>query len=93
MQNLPASRPRRRGRPRLTEPAIVYRLALTLRRGEDDDLIAFFEALPVRGRPAALKQALRDGGRGLGLADGTGTVGRDEGLVEALADVLEQLLA
>jgi hypothetical protein len=89
MQNLPVGRPRGRGRPRLSEPAVVYRLDLTLRRGEDDDLIAFFEALPVRGRPAALKQALRSGG----VADGTGTWGRDEGVVEGLVDVLEQLLA
>jgi hypothetical protein len=88
MRNLPAVRPRRRGRPRLAEPAIVCRLALTLRRGEDDDLIAFFEAIPVRGRPAAVKEALRGGVRGGGLADGMGTSGRDERLVEALEQLL-----
>jgi hypothetical protein len=90
---LPAGPARRRGRPRLTEPAIVCRLALTLRRGEDDDLIAFFEAMPVGGRPAAVKEALRGGVRGGGPGDGMGTLGRDESPVEALAAALEQLLA
>jgi hypothetical protein len=90
MRNLPASTAKRRGRPRLAEPTIVCRLALTLRRGEDDDLIAFFEAIPVRGRPAAVKEALRSGVRGGANA---GALAGEERRVEALAAALEQLLA
>lgn len=36
--------------------------ALHLYEGEDDDLIAFFDALPPRKRRAGLKAALRAGG-------------------------------
>jgi hypothetical protein len=82
MRNQP---PKRRGRPKLAEPAIVYRLALTLRPGEDDDLIAFFDAVPLRGRPAALKQALR----GNGFLSSASSYLSDE----HLADALEQFLA
>ncbi len=37
-------------------------LHLRLRRGRDDDLIAFFTSFPPRRRVAALKMALRAGG-------------------------------
>ena len=76
--------PRRRGRPKLSEPAVVYRLALTLRPGEDDDLIAFFGAIPPRGRPAALKQALR----GSTFENDPGSLSGDERLAEALEHFL-----
>jgi hypothetical protein len=35
---------------------------LSLREGEDDDLIDWFKRLPPRGRAAAVAQALRNGG-------------------------------
>jgi hypothetical protein len=81
--------PMRRGRRKQAEPAIVYRLSLTLHRGEDDDLIAFFAAIPVRGRPAALKEALRGGVCEGGPASGGGALAGEERMVEAL----EQFLA
>ena len=37
------------------------RVALYLRPGEDDDLIAFFAPLPIGLRSSAVKQALRSG--------------------------------
>lgn len=53
---------RRRGRPKKEGKRYVFRLTLTLWEGEDDDLIAFFEALQPGQRAPALKQALRAGG-------------------------------
>ncbi|MCP4428263.1 MAG: hypothetical protein GY803_27560 [Chloroflexi bacterium] len=49
-------------RPRLNKPSKVVRLALSLREGEDDDLIAFFQRIPARGRARAVMTALRQGG-------------------------------
>jgi hypothetical protein len=40
-----------------------------LRPGEDDDLIQFFEPVPVRLRAAAVKQALRSGKLQVNLAE------------------------
>jgi hypothetical protein len=50
-----------RGRPPSSVKPVVVRVALYLRPGEDDDLIAFFTPLPLRLRSSALKQALRSG--------------------------------
>ncbi len=52
---MPAGRPPTRIRP------FVVRVALYLRPGEDDDLIAFFTPLPVALRASAVKQGLRSG--------------------------------
>ncbi len=51
----------RRGRPPLAQPSRVYTIKLRLRPGEDDDLVAFLEAIPLRSRAAAVKAALRSG--------------------------------
>ena len=53
----------KRGRPPSARAAsaIVLRVKLRLYPGEDDDLIAFFEAIPRGLRPAMVKQALRSG--------------------------------
>lgn len=51
----------RRGRPRLLCPVMRMRVTLCLRDGEDDDLAAFFAAIPSRMRAAAIKSALRSG--------------------------------
>jgi hypothetical protein len=48
-------------RQKLAQPTIVQ-VKLTLRPGEDDDLISFFQACPDRLRVASVKQALRNGG-------------------------------
>ncbi len=49
-------------RPRLEQPARIYRATLCLREGEDDDLIAFLDSVPARGRAAAIIMAMRAGG-------------------------------
>lgn len=57
------------GRPPLPQRPVVVRVALRLRPGEDDDLIQFFEPVPVRLRAAAVKQALRSGKLQVNLAE------------------------
>ena len=49
-------------RPRLAEESIVYRTSISLRPGDDDDLIAFFARVPPRQLAAAIKTGLRSGG-------------------------------
>lgn len=56
-------------RPRLAQRAVRIQVNMNLRPGEDDDLIAFFERIPLRLRVAAVKQALRSGGMSLQLDD------------------------
>lgn len=46
------------GRPRLEMPVHTWHITLSLREGEDDDVIAFFARQPARGRARALKAAL-----------------------------------
>ena len=49
-------------RPPLQCEVVELHVHLRLRRGEDDDLIRFFEQAGARQRSAALKLALRAGG-------------------------------
>ncbi len=49
------------GRPRLAVQVHRFHINLTLRAGEDDDLIAFFRSIAGRRRVAAVKMALRSG--------------------------------
>ena len=49
------------GRPRSTSLALVIRAVLTLREGEDDDLIAVFQNVPARKRASFIKAAMRSG--------------------------------
>jgi hypothetical protein len=50
-----------RGRPPSAVKPIVVRVALYLYPGTDDDLIKFFDTLPVNVRSGATKQTLRSG--------------------------------
>lgn len=50
------------GRPRATSLSVVIRAVLTLREGEDDDLIEVFQSVPARKRAAFIKAAMRSGG-------------------------------
>ncbi len=50
------------GRPVLKVRPRYFQLKLALRPGEDDDLIAWLDALPARGRARAVVTALRAGG-------------------------------
>ena len=54
-------------RKKLEQRPIVVPLKLTLRIGEDDDLINFFSLVPDRLRAASIKQALRSGGMSVPL--------------------------
>ena len=56
-------------RPRAETPALIVQVKLSLRPGEDDDLLSFFERVPARLRAAAVKQALRSGGMAVQLDD------------------------
>jgi hypothetical protein len=56
-------------RPRLAQRPIKVQVNMNLRPGEDDDLISFFEHVPLRLRVAAVKQALRSGGMSVQLDD------------------------
>ena len=57
------------GRPRSTTLAVVIRTVLTLREGEDDDLIAVFQNVPARKRAAFIKAAMRSGGLQVNVDD------------------------
>jgi hypothetical protein len=52
-------------RPPLSPDAqpVIVMVKLRLYRGQDDDLLDFFQRLPARLRAASVKQALRSGGR------------------------------
>lgn len=56
-------------RPRLEQHAIIVQVKLSLRPGEDEDLISFFGQVPARLRAAAVKRALRSGGMTVQLSD------------------------
>lgn len=49
------------GRPPLAVPARLIRITLSLRPGEDDDLLVFFDELPAGSRAQAVVTALRQG--------------------------------
>ena len=65
-----------RGRPRSRRAALARIVCIKLRLypGEDDDLIAFFDAIPDRVRAAMVKRgaALRRAGCRWGVASGEG---------------------
>jgi hypothetical protein len=47
---------------RLTSMVVVIRAVLSLREGEDDDLIEVFRRVPPRKRSAFIRAAMRSGG-------------------------------
>ena len=57
----------KRGRPKLDCKVHQFRFTLSLREGEDDDLLFFFADISEWRRAAALKVALRAGGVSLRL--------------------------
>lgn len=72
------------GRPRKTTPTVMYTVRLSLTPGEDDDLIAFLDAAPVRCRAMAVKAAMRGGNLSVQAAD----EGEDAALLAALDEFL-----
>ncbi len=71
-------------RPKLNTPLRRFYINLTLREGEDDDLIAFFERIPERQRVRAIKLALRTGDLATLQSD---MDAEDDSLVDALDDL------
>ena len=51
----------RRGRPKSFYEVVVFRISLSLRKGEDDDLITFLADKRPRKRAIAVKTRLRSG--------------------------------
>ncbi len=52
-------------RQKLVEQPAIIQVKFRLHRGEDDDLLAWFEQIPDRLRVAAVKAAIRGGGLNL----------------------------
>lgn len=77
---------RRRGRPPLTVKVHTIQITLSLREGEDDDVLAFFACYPPRQRARALLTALRQGG--VGRETAVGGAFNEAELLEALDDLL-----
>lgn len=74
------------GRKPLSEPALVVRAVITLRPGEDDDLIRAFQGIPARKRAAFIKAAMRSGNL---QAISSDDLPSDDELAESIADFLE----
>lgn len=72
------------GRPKATSLSLVIRAVLTLREGEDDDLIQVFQTVPARKRAAFIKAAMRSGGLKVNLDD----LPDDSDLAESLDNFL-----
>ena len=63
VETMPTQRSkRRRGRPRSEVEPVIYHIKLILHPGEDDDLIALYQAIPPMKRAAVTKMTLRAGG-------------------------------
>lgn len=58
-----------RGRPKMSIVFSDIRITLRLHKGEDDDLMEFFEGIPKRRRAIAIKTALRSEGMGFRKID------------------------
>ena len=72
------------GRPKATTLSLVIRAVLTLREGEDDDLIQVFQNVPARKRASFIKAAMRSGGLEIKLDD----LPDDSDLAESLDNFL-----
>ena len=71
---------------RLEFETVVIRTSISLRPGEDDDLIAFFEKIPPRKFATAIKTAMRSGA----LLDFGAELGQDDDdLAQSLADFMD----
>ncbi len=74
------------GRKPLPERATLIRASLTLRPGEDDDLIQAFQAVPARKRAAFIKAVMRSGSfQSISYDD----LPSDDELAQSIADFLE----
>ena len=74
------------GRPRKTGQLHIYRIKLRLWEGEDDDLIAFLQAIPERQLALRVKMALRNGQ--MALPPAADLFAEDDDLADFALDVL-----
>lgn len=74
------------GRPPLTVKVHTIQVTLSLREGEDDDLLAFFGRHPPRQRARAVIAALRQGG--VGEETAVGRAFNEAELLTALDELL-----
>jgi len=70
------------GRPKLSQKVIHLHIQMSLRAGEDDDLIAALGAIPARKRSSFVKSSLRSGGIHVNLGD----LPDDDDLADSLMD-------
>jgi hypothetical protein len=77
----------KKGRPRKKEKLYEVHIHLRLRQGEDDDLISYFQNIPIGERVLAVKYALRSGKKLEQSADVLDSSDLDE-LEDALFDML-----
>ncbi len=73
-------------RPRKEGKVHVYRLTLRLWEGEHDDLIAYLDAAPPRGLPAAVIRGLYSGRISADVSDA------DDGIEDDVLDLADDLL-
>jgi hypothetical protein len=71
-------------RKKLTSMVVVIRTALTLREGEDDDLLEVFLKVPARKRANFIKSAMRQGGLNVEIEG----LPNDDELAEALENFI-----
>jgi hypothetical protein len=74
------------GRPALDCQVHRVNVVLSLREGEDDDLIAWFDSLPRGGRSGAVMAALRSDA--LEMVGGGETAVSETAVADALADLM-----
>lgn len=72
-------------RPRLAEQTAQYRVTLSLRPGEDDDLIVYLDQARAAGTPLA--QAIVTAMRG-GLGETAVSTSSDDALIDDLLDMV-----
>ncbi len=73
-----------RGRPRYNQMVVRISIKISLREGEDDDLIDAFRRVPPRKRASFVKAAMRSGGLAVPIDD----LPDDEELAESLENFL-----
>lgn len=78
----------RRGRHPLPQPSHRITVVLSLRAGEDADLLAWFATIPVRHRASRIKAALRQGGATFVVPTSTTDTEMSD---DAFADLLDAL--
>ncbi|MEM7130388.1 MAG: hypothetical protein AAF702_28950 [Chloroflexota bacterium] len=72
-------------RPKLQTKIYRFDINMTLREGEDDDLIEFFQSIPKRSRVLAVKTALRSGKLKIAVQS---DLPEDDELADALDDLM-----